>query len=856
MVLDNRVMEELKSLYKTLQDEEKIVPWASLQKYHDKFKEKFGPEGLLRLEGEELLELMHNSSNANSLVFWLEYKKDDEFPHYFGGIGGGSALKFGIYLRKETGKWTGGSPQSQIELSTDQAIAYATKDRDELLKAIDLLESLPPNANDEQYFELQTKINRLDKNIRDTAWVHKYLHLLFPDKLDDYHNVGYQRFHLIKLLQMPPSGTGRYICAGRYIALANELGIPINNLTEITNRRHGRPYRYWRIGTSASNPRDRWQLMQDNKCIAIGWDKLADLSHLSSNRASKEELRNRMRKEYPNTPPAIGRLTQQVFNLVTIIAEKDIVLAADGSKMIGIGKVIGNYYFDTDSDFSHRRPVDWLSFEEWSPRKVEGLRTTVHQIRDEANMLQAEEVLFNGGMSNNPSKKYWVEKTIVKGRPDREKGDYRLGKVLWSPRRDKRGADIYRYMREVKAGDIVLHLTDNQGFTGISEVLSSYEEFDGVEDAEWGKDDSYLVSLRNYAQLNPSLDRQTFFSPPFKQRLTSLLSTINEPIFYNSQASLNQGHYFTPAPEELILILNDAYLEFAGKKLLDIPGGHDVPISLNPSYSIDELASETGFEVDWITRCVRALERKGQAIIYGPPGTGKTYLAERIAKHLISESDGLSQIVQFHPSYAYEDFMQGIRPSTNDDGSLNYPMIPGRLVEFCKEAEKRNGKCILIIDEINRANISKVFGEIMYLLEYRDRTIPLSSGGSFGIPSNVRIIGTMNTADRSIALVDYALRRRFAFIALHPMYEVLRNFHSDSDFPVDNLIQIIQQLNKKIADYHYEVGITFFLSRTINEDIKDIWKMEIEPYLEEYFFDQEQTVNEYRWEKIKTSLYK
>jgi len=175
-------------------------------------------------------------------------------------------------------------------------------------------------------------------------------------------------------------------------------------------------------------------------------------------------------------------------------------------------------------------------------------------------------------------------------------------------------------------------------------------------------------------------------------------------------------------------------------------------------------------------------------------------------------------------------------------------------MEFCREAAKRNNPCVLIVDEINRANLSRVFGELMYLLEYREEEVPLVGGGKFRIPKNVRLIGTMNTADRSIALVDHALRRRFAFLELYPDYELLRKYHYTTGFLVDNLIGELKKLNRRIDDRHYEVGITFFLHDHLGEELEDIWRMEIEPYLEEYFFDRPAVVDEYRWERIGDTI--
>ena len=267
-------------------------------------------------------------------------------------------------------------------------------------------------------------------------------------------------------------------------------------------------------------------------------------------------------------------------------------------------------------------------------------------------------------------------------------------------------------------------------------------------------------------------------------------------------------------------------------------------------YTLSEFANETNLAPLVIERWVQSVERKGQAVFYGPPGTGKTYVAERMAKHLVGGADGFYEVVQFHPAYAYEDFIQGIRPRVRPEGAIDFRLEPGRFLDFCARARKCQGTCVLIIDEINRANLSRVFGELMYLLEYRGLEVPLAGGGKLQIPKNVRIIGTMNTADRSIALVDHALRRRFAFIALYPQYEVLRSFHADSGFDPEPLIQILQRVNTAIGDRHYEVGISFFLKKDLGVHLQDIWQMEIEPYLEEYFFDQASKVDEFRWERV------
>jgi len=272
----------------------------------------------------------------------------------------------------------------------------------------------------------------------------------------------------------------------------------------------------------------------------------------------------------------------------------------------------------------------------------------------------------------------------------------------------------------------------------------------------------------------------------------------------------------------------------------------------NPLYPMGNLAVDTGLREDLLERWVRAIERKKQAIIYGPPGTGKTFVAQHLAKHLVAGTSGFVELVQFHPSYAYEDFIQGIRPQRRPDGQLDYQLVPGRFLEFCAKARAVQGPCVLMIDEINRANLSRVFGELMFLIEYRDQAIPLAGKTVFRVPENVRIIGTMNTADRSIALVDHALRRRFAFLHLAPSFDVLRSYHQarNAGFNVEGLIAAIRAVNQVIDDVDYEVGITFFLRDSIEADIEDIWRMEIEPYLREYFFDHPEIVDQFKWEVV------
>lgn len=549
----------------------------------------------------------------------------------------------------------------------------------------------------------------------------------------------------------------------------------------------------------------------------------------------------------------------------------DIVFANKGvNTCIGIGVIDGDYYFDKDaSSYKHRRKVNWITNkvyqykpnslnkyksifrpDTFSPTKVSEF--LIHEylrlypellpifrtnnivpydlISEPVNqnfegipteLAEGEEINF-WWLNANP--KIWkISKHLIG-----QKQTYTTHNEKGNKRR------IYKYFEIAKPGDLIIGYESSPSKL----VKAIYEITKGIHTTENGEEIEF--------ELIEKLEVPVHWN-----------ELKNNPLLQNCEVFINnQGSLFRLTAEEFDIIretidnknISTEYaLSSTDIKPYSYINDPDKPFITEASFN------ET----------VELLKRKKNIILQGPPGVGKTFIARKIAYEFMLEvKDANIEMVQFHQSYSYEDFIQGLRPTVKG----GFDIKEGIFYKFCQRASAHLDRpFFFIIDEINRGNLSKIFGELMMLIEADKRgekfalklTYSEDEDDRFYVPSNLYIIGTMNTADRSLAIVDYALRRRFAFVGVQPEYgSTFKAFLVQNGISlnfVEHICLSVMKVNKKISEDNnlgegFQIGHSYFCAFTKgnNEELwwDNILKFELKPLLEEIWFDDSNKVTE------------
>ena len=556
--------------------------------------------------------------------------------------------------------------------------------------------------------------------------------------------------------------------------------------------------------------------------MLLGWDELDDLSQYES----REAMRDQMRQEY-GLEGSYMNSSLATWEFVNEIQVGDVVFAKKGrTNIIGRGIVEGEYEYDEKrEEYCSVRKVHWTEVGQWQTQELLALKTLT-DITRYTDYVKRLSILVSGGIPPEENCNYWwlcANPSVwgISEWPVGEQQDY----TLYNDNGNKR--KIFRNLLDAKAGDKVICYETNPSKQILALAIVAREN-DG--ERIWFEKVEALTTPIPYAVIkeNDELSNMEFMVNP-------------------------HGCFFKLTKDEYDIIMD---LIRESNKVANQSS------SLEP-YTRENFLDEVFVSEKELSDLENLLKNKKNIILQGAPGVGKTFCARRLAYEIMGEKDeSRVSLIQFHQNYSYEDFIMGYKPN-----GAEFELQRGIFYKFCIAAANNPDKSyFFIIDEINRGNLSKIFGELLMLIEkgYRGEKLSLAyKDEKFSVPQNLYIIGMMNTADRSLAMIDYALRRRFSFFEMKPGFDTegFRKYQDSlNNEHFNRLVDCIKQLNQAIAADEslgsgFELGHSYLCERKeVNDDwLHQVINYDIVPMLQEYWFDNRKEVE--KWKSALNAVF-
>lgn len=742
-----------------------------IEQCRTEFMERYSPDKLESLSDSELLEYIFYSDgdNSESLCYWIE--RNPQCREFFGSISGGSAYKFGLFKKKDTGVWRSGSANNSKELSDEEALQLGKSIRDALVNGSRLISEANPQTL-EEYEKLDDDLKGLiGDQFYNMAWFHKYYAITTGDILSCYHNDAW-KYHILYALLIKPSEKS-YARCGQIAMVRRYANLSYDAMHHVIVDKFGMPKTFVRIGTSddTMNYVDEWKR---RSVVGIGWKDIGSLdSYLYGDGIDKKAIADKLQEiYYGNDARTASRKAGELVRFYKT-DEDTVFVAMSGERLIAFIDSVGNYFYDPSSDMSHMKPGKWhenFTPADILPEKSEGKLTSCYQLTDENNLMY----LY---------RKYYY--------PD---DDMELEVNLESEDPEERNKRLFRYWMELQVKP-----------EGDSDAGNPYSE---------QSIDSYINSIEK-TPLPMVAEHSVFYTTDIGQVNQAMDELKKEPEKNGSQRS---------AVKKYIQYLIDSEEDY---------------MELIYNTNIDEVYN---------------ISYERNRIVFGAPGTGKSFGLKEDSNKLMKDTAGTCERVTFHPDYSYSQFVGTYKPVMDADGrSIRYDFVPGPFMRVLVAALK-SGRTeapqphLLLIEEINRAKVAAVFGDVFQLLDRDDSgmseyeiqasedirrflALPSQLGGSpdnykkIKIPNNMFIWATMNSADQGVFPMDTAFKRRwnFEYIGIDEKEEKIAsigNIKLAGSEDVINWNTLRKAINAKLSSDDFRINEDklmgpFFLSKKI-----------------------------------------